>query len=52
MEWASLGALLATIVAAHRPSLPDASAREALDASVASLLELTAAQGPDTPSTR
>lgn len=42
VEWASLGSLLATIIAAHRPSLPTVAAREALDATVATLLNFTA----------
>ena len=42
VEWASLGSLLATIIAAHRPSLPTVAAREALDAAVAALLSFVA----------
>lgn len=42
IDWANLGALLATVIAAHRPSLPDEAARDALDAAVASLLDATA----------
>jgi len=45
-DWANLGALLATVIAAHRPSLPDEAARDALDAAISSLLDATANGSP------